>query len=235
LLASELSLLEGYAQGTGRLLIMADPDDATRAQLNELLRPFGMAFGSGEVRDRSSLADDPSSVVAFSYPSESPPIRDLKRDGIPVLFVNPHPIEKATGGDAAEAVTPLVASSSHSSIPGNPANGPFILAALFDASEVSNQPGGVQLVTSRVAVVGSSAIASNRLIDNFGNRDFATGLLQWVGRENDVISAGRPFGGVHKVVLTRARRDDLVRSGIVLPALAFLVPMPVALLRLRRG
>jgi ABC-2 type transport system permease protein len=237
LLASELSLLEAYAQGSGRLLIMADPDDATRAQLNELLRPFGMAFGQGEVRDRSSLADDPASVVAFSYPSESPPIRDLKRDGIPVLFVDPHPIEKATGGDAAQSVTPLVASSSHSSIPGNPANGPFILAALFDASAVSDQPGGggAKLLTSRLGLVGSSGIASNRLIDDFGNRDFATGVVQWVGRENDVISAGRTFGGVHKVVLTKARRDYLVRSGVLFPALAFLLPMPVALLRLRRG
>jgi hypothetical protein len=235
LLAAELSMLQGYAQGNGRLLIMSDPDDTTRGQLNELLRPFGLAVGQGSVRDRSALADDPASVVAFSYPSESPPTRDLKRDGVPVLFVDPHPIEKATAGAAAESVTPLVASSSQSSIPDNPAKGPFILAALFDASQVSEQSGEAQLVTSRLAVVGSSAIASNRLIDNFGNRDFVTALVQWVGRESDVISAGRSFGGVRKVVLTRDRRDHLVRSGIVLPALAFLIPMPVALLRLRRG
>ena len=235
LLAAELGMLQSYVQGNGRLLIMSDPDDTTRGQLNELLRPFGLAFGQGSVRDRSALADDPASVVAFSYPSESPPIRNLKRDGVPVLFVDPHPIEKATAGAAAESVTPLVASSSQSSIPDNPAKGPFILAALFDASEVSQQAGAARLVTSRLAVVGSSAIASNRLIDNFGNRDFVTGLVQWVGRESDVISAGRSFGGVRKVVLTRDRRDHLVRSGIVWPALAFLLPMPVALLRLRRG
>lgn len=235
LLAAELRMLEGYVQGNGRLLVMSDPDDATRGQLNELLRPFGLAVGPGSVRDRSALADDPASVVAFSYPSESPPIRDLKRDGVPVLFVDPHPIEKATAAAVAESVTPLVASSSQSSIPGNPAEGPFILAALFDASQISEQRGEARLVTSRLAVVGSSAIASNRLIDNFGNRDFVTGLVQWVGRESDVISAGRSFGGVRKVVLTRDRRDHLVRSAIVLPALAFLLPMPVALLRLRRG
>jgi hypothetical protein len=234
-LPSELTLLGEHLRNRGRLLIMADPDDDARAQLNELLRPYGLAFGSGEVRDRSSLADDPASVVAFSYPSESPPIRDLKRDGIPVLFVDPHPIEKATGGEAAESVTPLVASSSHSSIPGNPAGGPFILAALFDASQVSYQAGGAQLATSRFGVVGSAGIASNRLIDSFGNRDFVTGLVQWIGRENDVISAGRTYGGVHKVVLTKARRDTLVRSGVVFPSLAFLAPMSLALLRLRRG
>lgn len=83
--------------------------------------------------------------------------------------------------------------------------------------------------------MGSAGIASNRLIDSFGNRDFVTGLVQWIGREDDVISAGRPYGGVHKVVLTRARRDGLVRSGIVFPSLAFLVPLPVALMRLKRG
>jgi hypothetical protein len=40
---------------------------------------------------------------------------------------------------------------------------------------------------------------------------------------------------VRKIVLTRDLRDHLVRSAIVFPALALLVPMPVALLRLRRG
>jgi hypothetical protein len=191
------------------------------------------------VRDRSALADDPTSVVAFNYPSESPPIRDLKRDGIPVLFVAPHPIEKATAGDVQalvpETVVPLIASSSQSSIIGNPAKGPFIIAALYDASEVSEQAGSARLTISRLAVVGSSAVASNRLIDNFGNHDFATGLVQWVGRETDVISAGRSFGGVRKIVLTRERRDHLVRSAIVFPALALLIPLPVVLMRLRRG
>ncbi|MGH9041207.1 MAG: hypothetical protein ACRDZ3_13355, partial [Acidimicrobiia bacterium] len=174
-------------------------------------------------------------VVAFSYPSESPPIRDLKRDGIPVLFVDPHPIEKATTPEADELVSPLVASSSQSEVLGNDADGPFILSAVLNASAVSDQPGGMELVTSRLGVVGSAGIASNRLIDSFGNRDFVTGLVQWIGREDDVISAGRAYGGVHKVVLTRARRDDLVRSGIVFPSLAFLVPLPVALMRLKRG
>ncbi|MGH9009732.1 MAG: ABC transporter permease [Acidimicrobiia bacterium] len=238
LLPAELAMLQSYVQGNGRLIIMSDPDDATRGQLNELLRPFGLAFGAGEVRDRSALADDPTSVVAFSYPSESPPIRDLKRDGIPVLFVAPHPIEKATSGEMTlvpETVLPLISSSSQSSIVGNSASGPFILAALYDASEVSEQAGSATLTVSRLAVVGSSAVASNRLIDNFGNRDFATGLVQWVGRETDVISAGRSFGGVRKIVLTRDRRDHLVRSAIVFPALALLIPLPVALLRLRRG
>lgn len=240
LLASELAMLQSYVQTNGRLIIMSDPDDATRVQLNELLRPFGLAFGGGEVRDRSALADDPTSVVAFSYPSESPPIRDLKREGIPVLFVAPHPIEKAVTGEIVqplvpETVVPLVSSSSQSSIVGNPAPGPFVLAALYDASAVSEQAGSAKLTVSRLAVVGSSAVASNRLIDNFGNRDFATGLIQWVARETDVISAGRSFGGVRKIVLTRDRRDHLVRSAIVFPALAVMIPMPVALLRLRRG
>jgi ABC-2 type transport system permease protein len=239
LLPAELAMLQAYVEGNGRLIIMGDPDDATRGQLNELLRPFGIAIGAGEVRDRSALADDPTSVVAFSYPSESPPIRDLKRDGIPVLFVAPHPIEKGVSGGIGslvpDTVVPLISSSSKSSIIGNPAPGPFVLAALYDASEVSEQAGSATLRVSRLAVVGSSAVASNRLIDNFGNRDFATGLVQWVGRENDVISAGRSFGGVRKIVLTRDRRDHLVRSAIVFPALGFLIPMPLALLRLRRG
>jgi ABC-2 type transport system permease protein len=233
LLPAELSMLEGFLQRDGRLVVMADPEPPARQQLNALLRPWGLVLSGDAVRDRSSLADDPASVVAFSYPSDSPPVRDLKRAGIPVLLADPRPLERAVAptGSPAGAVAPLVSSSSHSEIPGSPLKGPFVLAALVDDSHVTTD--GIHV--TRIGVVGTSGLASNRLLDSFGNRTFATGLVQWVAREADVISAGRDFGGVHKIVLTDSRRDHLVRAGIVFPSLAFLVPFPVALLRLRRG
>ena len=45
----------------------------------------------------------------------------------------------------------------------------------------------------------------------------------------------RPSTGLYKLVLTEGQRDRLIRQGIVFPGLAVLLPLPVALLRLRRG
>jgi hypothetical protein len=86
-----------------------------------------------------------------------------------------------------------------------------------------------------IAAVGSVEPATNRLIDAFGNRDFMSGLIQWIARDDDLIASGRSFGGVDQMLLTSADRRYLIRSGVALPAIAAAVPLPVALRRQRRG
>jgi hypothetical protein len=129
----------------------------------------------------------------------------------------------------------LVASSSHSHLPGG-ARGPFTLAAVADWSAVASGPTGRSaLERTVVAAVGSVEPATNRLMSAFGNREFVSGLVQWIARDSDLIASGRSFGGVDQLLLTSADRSYLIRSGIVLPTIAAAVPLPVALRRLRRG
>jgi hypothetical protein len=151
------------------------------------------------------------------------------------VFVAPRPIERTVEVTDPNTVSAMVASSSKSRIDDG-TEGPFILAAGIDASRIENGPEGTPaIIRTRIGVVGSPGVASNRLIELFGNRDLSTGLVQWVAQEDDVISASRALGGVRKIVLTQARRNHLVRSAIVFPALAALLPLPVAIVRLRRG
>ena len=68
-----------------------------------------------------------------------------------------------------------------------------------------------------------------------GNGDFVIALVQWVARDDDLVAAVRPSTGLYKLVLTEGQRNRLIRQGIALPSLAVLLPLPLALLRLRRG
>ena len=83
--AGELTMLQTFATDEGRLVIFADPQarDEVTSQLNTLIEPWGLRIGDGTVHDRSSLIDDPGSVVAFSYPSHSPVTMKLRLEHIP--------------------------------------------------------------------------------------------------------------------------------------------------------
>jgi ABC-type transport system involved in cytochrome c biogenesis permease component len=232
-LDSEVALLADHLRAKGRLLVLAAREDGPLPQLNTLLRPWGLALGQGVVRDRSSLADDPSAIVSSRYPSASPATQLLKRDNIPAVLIQPRPVEGASGQQAGASIAPLITSSSHSAVDGA-GEGPFVLAAQADWSQLVTGP-DPDINRTRISVLGSAEAATNRFFDTFGNRDLVSGLVQWTAREDDVIAAAREYGGVRKILLTGPQRRDLVRAAIVLPALAWLVPLPVALLRLRRG
>jgi hypothetical protein len=195
------------------------------------------------VADLSALADDPGSVVSSSYPSSSPATLRLRERDLPVVFVNAAPV---TGTPAAEEdghVSPLVLSSPKSwlaATPGGPRTGgeegPFTLAALIDRSRVTERGGApVAIDRTRVGVVGSVEVAANRGLELLGNGDFMLALVQWVARDDDLVAAVRPSTGLYKLVLTEGQRDRLIRQGIVFPSLVMLLPLPLALLRLKRG
>src|SRR5205823_6498966 len=144
---------------------------------NEFLRPWGLSFGSGIVRDLSSLVDDPSSVVSFDYPSKSPVITRLDDDNVPVVATNALPVERTavTGTEEDEPyVSPLVRSSARSwmSAPDGPRKGPFLLAAVTDAAGVTGTARKATLARTRVGVVGAAEMASNRFTAFWGNRQF---------------------------------------------------------------
>jgi ABC-2 type transport system permease protein len=240
-LPEELTLLAAHARNNGRLLVFADSSEgATRDQLNTLLTPWGVSFEPGIVKDASALAGDPSSVVSLDFPSAaSPVVRQVQLQELPVVLTNAVPVSHTAAADQAGAYGALVKSSSKSWMPGAAGQpvrkGPFDLAALSDWSRLTGSKDRPDIARTRIGVVGSAELATNRIVDILGNRQFTSALVQWVAQEDDLISAGRPPGGFDKVVLTSAQKDRLVRQGILLPALGLLVPLPLAALRLRRG
>lgn len=243
-LPAELALLEEYGRSDGRIVMLADGGaGGARDQLNGLLAPWGVGYGPGVVADLSSLADDPGSVVSSTYPSSSPATLRLREHDLPVVFVNAAPVTgTATAGEDGQ-VSPLVLSSRQSWVtaaPGAPRagrdEGPFVLAALVDQSRVTDAGGAAATINrTRIGVVGSVEVAANRGIELLGNGEFMLALVQWVARDDDLVAAVRPSTGLYKLVLTEGQRNRLVRQGIVIPGLVVLLPLPLALLRLRRG
>jgi ABC-type transport system involved in multi-copper enzyme maturation permease subunit len=240
-LPAELALLGGYAAAEGRLVVLADGLAAPAAPLDDLLRPWGVEFGSGVVRDLSALAGDPTSVVSADFPTKHPVVAALDTDGVPVVLTNTLPVRTrpADGAVTTPHVTPLVQSSRRSQAgtgpAGDTATGPFVLAAAIDASRVDGRSAAARIVRSRIGVVGTADVLTNRYRSYLGNRTLVTALVQWAGQENDIVSAHRDAGGAAKLALTRAQKHDVVQRGIVLPTLAVLIPLPITLLRLKRG
>jgi ABC-type transport system involved in multi-copper enzyme maturation permease subunit len=242
-LPQELALLEEYGRSNGRLVVLVDGAGGPRDQLNALLAPWGVAYGSGVVADLSALADDPGSVVSSSYPSSSPATLRLRERDLPVVFVNSAPVIGTPAAEEDGHVSPLVLSSPRSwlaATPGGPRaggdEGPFTLAALVDRSRVTEGGGAPMAIDrTRVGVVGSVEVVANRGLELLGNGDFMLALVQWVARDDDLVAAVRPSTGLYKLVLTEGQRDRLIRQGIVFPSLVMLLPLPLALLRLKRG
>jgi ABC-type transport system involved in multi-copper enzyme maturation permease subunit len=238
-LPGELDLLAAHAEADGRLLVLADGlADEPRRQLNTILEPWGVSLGPAVVTDTSALADDPTSIASLDYGTgASPPVTRLHQRGIPVVLSNAVPVFGTEAAREQHAFVELVRSSSHSWTGAGPGRqeGPFTLAALADWSRIAGDEGDVAIARTRIGVVGTAEIVSNGLFDLFGNREFATGLVQWIAQEDDILTAGRPPNGFTRVILTEAQKDRLIQRGVVLPAIAVLLPLPWAALRLRRG
>lgn len=238
-LPSELKLLASFGETNGRLLVLADGTaEEPRTQLNTVLEPWGIGLGSGLVGDRSALADDPSSIVSLDYSTgASPPVSRLHQQGIPVVLTNAVAVESSEAARERNAFIELVRSSPKSWTGSGETRreGPFSLAALADWSRIDGGDDKPTIARTRIGVVGTAEMMTNGLFEMFGNREFSTALIQWVAREDDLLAAGRPPTGFAKVVLTGAQKDRLVRQGIVFPAIAVLLPLPWAVLRLRRG
>ena len=238
--ADEFQMLQNYATANGRLLVMGVGPEV-RAQLNDLMRPWGVTLADGLVRDPSSLAGDNRAVVSFDYPSASPITQRMLVHRIPSVFANSLAVARAVKVGPEGWLTPLIQSSDRSwSAPdagGDRRHGPFVMGAMVDWSRIEGKDlPEATIARTRIAVFGSADVGANRFVDLFGNADLVTGVIQFVGRADDVIAAGRDDpGGAYKLVLTSTQKADVVRRGVVFPSLAVLLPFPVALWRLKRG
>lgn len=237
-LPQEIELLRRHADANGRLIVFADSAGGpATTQLNDLLRPWGVAVRQATVSDRSSLKDDPGTIVAYRYPSASPVTSSLTRDNIPLLLVAAQPVESALVGLAFEDqawISPLVTSSSWSSLEDG-TQGPFVLGLITDWSSVEGEIGDLEIARTRIGVVGTVEVAANGYFDRLGNGEFSARLVSWVARQDDLISAMRPVRGVPRLVLTENDRGEYIRNAIVFPAAAAFALLLLTLRRSRRG
>lgn len=238
-LGRELALLADHLKDNGRLVVAADGIEGQIAikQINALLAPWGLRFGETLVHDYSSLAGDPASIVSFDFPSVSPVVEQIDQDNVPVVFPNSVPIGRAQGiGGPNQHVTELVQSSPASYLAGaSGETGPFLLSAIADSSWVSGVGHQAEAGSSKVALLGSVDVATNRYKNVFGGQEFMTALTQWVGKQADIVAAYREPGEAEKLVLTGEQRQALINRGIAAPTAVLSIFVFGLLWRLRRG
>ena len=193
LTAASITAIQDYvAGGRGTLLVAGDPWSQTPAaevSLTDLLKPYGYAFSGGlVVEPDASRAFDAITPAVFAYGS-SPITRDIQ--GFASLF----PDVTGIAGVPAQGVTSVVIGSTtnRSYSIATPrqdltrqaadAPGPF---AIMETLEVP----GVQRF-GRIAIVGTSAFAENRILppsSNDANLELVLGTFQWLAHEDALIS-----------------------------------------------
>ena len=190
--AAGIKAIGDYLASGGSLLIAADPwseAPAAAASLNDVLKPYGLAFsGALVVEPDTSLAFDLITPAALAY-GTSPITRDIQ--GIASFF--PHTTAIAGTPDAAAAAVVIASTSKLSYGIGTPrqdlarqavdAPGPF---AVMETIEI---PAGDK--KARIVAVGTTGFAENRVLppsSNDANLELVLGTFQWLAREDALIS-----------------------------------------------
>jgi ABC-type uncharacterized transport system involved in gliding motility auxiliary subunit len=191
LAATAVKAMGDYMAAGGSLLIAGDPwsqTPAAAASLNEVLKPYGLAFsGALVVEPDASRAFDVITPATLTYGS-SPITRDIQ--GIASLF----PQTTAITRTSAAAAPVVIASTSNLSyaiaaprqdLPrqAGDAAGPF---AIMETLEV---PAGQK--KARIVMVGTTGFAENKVLppsSNAANLELALGTFQWLAREDALIS-----------------------------------------------
>lgn len=243
LLPEEITLLQTYAEQKGRLILAADSVRGDIPQLNSLIQPWGLQLSAHAIQDPQSLADDPNAIVSSRYPTASPIVDVLDHDNTPVIFANTLSIGEsaAASAEGAGQITHLVSSSPKSyqvDAAGKKikkSEGEYTLAALTNATELTGAGTQAVLASTRIAVLGSAAVASNEYQKAFGDQEFFIRLLQYVAQDDQIVSAYRDVGANAQFNITGPQRRTLIRKCVVFPGLAALVFIPFVLWRLKRG
>lgn len=239
--AAEVATLREYAQAKGRLLLAADSVRGDLGQLNTIVEPFGLQFLAGPIRDPQSLADDPAAVVSSRYASSSEIVDVLSNDDTPVVFSNTVAIDRTSTGADGPQLASLVQTSpqAYRLTPAGErladSQAVYTIAGFLRAGELTGSGEEAVLASTRVGLLGSADVATNRYQQSFGNQEFVIRLLQFLAEEDEIVSAFREVGSNARFDVTGEQRNTLVRQAVVLPALAAFVFVPFVLWRLRRG
>lgn len=225
--------VQGYLAGGGKLLIALDPWPGTGvlASANALLQPYGVGFDGGLV-----VEGDPASAAAGD--DTIPLVTDF--GGSPITaglaggYVFLPQATPVTAGSAAGATVQTLAETSARAydIPlqrtdlahrSSDRRGPFALMR-----SVERSLGGGR--TTRIVVVGTSALAENRTLPpsaSGSNGDLLRASLDWLTRQDQLVGvAPRPPPGAPLTL-----SDGDVRANVALT----LVGLPLLIVALGIG
>ncbi|HUQ39681.1 MAG TPA: GldG family protein [Acidimicrobiales bacterium] len=200
--------VQRYLAAGGRALVLLDP--ASQADLNTLLRPYGLGFDRGVVFEGETgarLGDDPLSLVIRRFQSANPSVRNLP----PLLVVGAQGVTVEARPPDGVSATALASSTRLGYLerapaqprfePGIDAEGPVVVAAASDAS--SAVAGRVR--RTRIVAVGDVDLVTNAFTAEGGNSRFVVQALDWLTLDEDLVSVQANIAALRPLELTGDR------------------------------
>lgn len=247
LLPQEISALNRYTAGAGRVFFLASPLSTTDP--NPVIEPLGTHFVGGLAVDPDrSIGTDLSNLFVEGLGSANPVDQGVGRLHFPVagaLALDPSPGQgltvdglASTGRHSYLAPDPDVTLADQASDP----HGALFVAAAADRSRVeagadprvAGASGG-RIVRARAVVTSGDAWATNAFFDDLGNRRFAVNALAWLTEQEQLVAATSRPNASRALPLTPARQREVVAVTVVaIPAaIVGLGSLPLVLRRRR--
>jgi hypothetical protein len=170
-LPQEAQAVGRYLSGGGKALLMLDPEFAEGAQaftatgLEEILRPWGLTLGQDIIIDPKGAVPYLGAQTFFaSNFSQSPVVRYLAQNKLPVLFTLAQSLGAEACSDADYRADAMVRTTSEAW--GNSSGPPGDVEGPHGCSGACGMPGGVvgKVGKTKLVVAGDSDWASDALI-----------------------------------------------------------------------
>jgi ABC-type uncharacterized transport system involved in gliding motility auxiliary subunit len=239
LLEHEIAAIENYLKSGGRLLVLL-PSAPGDAGLKNFLRGWGVDVGDDVVVDQvirlfagPSLGVEP---IAETYNTNHPVTRDFKERTLFPLVRSVDPGKK----DGLET-TSLVQTSA-SSWAEKDLNGVFKQGKAALGPEDKKGPISVAVAVTanlkklgvekdgdlKLAVIGSAALANNRYINIFFNRDFFLNAANWLVGQEEMISIRPRSVRASRLQLTEGESAAIFYlSFLILPEILLIIGLAV--------
>lgn len=245
LLPNELDRIEQYLNQGGRLLALFNVESVVGGTgLERLLAQWGAVVGRNLVEDPEYAVKGQTAIFQTSGYGTHPIVAPLGDVRLMVLYPRTVARQRTDGATlAGTALTELVYSSTNSVLrsridngqfttTGADPTGPFPLALAVEKGGlpgVVSQRGGV----TRIVAIGDSFLFGNDFLNQLGNRDFASQVINWLQDRSELMGgiAARPMVE-YELALTPAQlRFVWLMLVAVLPAGVLLIGLAVWLRR----
>lgn len=243
-LQAEIEAIAAYLDGGGKLLVLADPFAAPR--LSDLLARYGIRLGDDVVLDPenrlgggellSSVVTDLNTQHQITATLDSPALfsgtrsvdarEDEAKGRTVVRLLRTGPRSWATADSA------VLRGSAPRFVAGRDRNGPITVGIEVAQPAAATPDSGKRTV---VIAYGDSQFVTNRFLEYLGNRDLALNSLNWLARQDTLVSsrAKTKTPGKNFFFVSQGEMAEMFRAAVMIQPGVFLVLGILVFLRRR--
>ena len=242
LLDPEVQALKKFAEGGGRILVMADPvlpqpgAPESDLGLGGFLSAYGVKLGNDIVIDPANAVPmvGPETVIANDYGAH-PIVRALSEEGLPVVFPLARSVSKPEKPPEGYTETMLVDTSKEGwgetslakleSVQKDKEDtaGPVPIAVAVEGEKKEKDP-KAPARPFRLVVIGNSRFAANGSIGNGGNGNFFLNAIGWLTGQERLVGIAPKTPEQAALTLSRSQVNRIGLFAILgMPAVAVVV------------